>query len=702
MARTRKTNEEKHYENRRNVLLSNFWADRITAGEAEKEEYHDTSMEVMKFFKAKHDHLYSETSNFMNFTGSATVSVPKVAQLKNSIGPRIYVAAPTRTVTPRTQDGVMVGMCRVLGAYLTYTAKEARFAKTIRNTVDDGLISGRMVLRQVWDDVRKIITSVYVDSLDLVFDPDFTSIDDASWIAIRHREPWWQLERRLPKWRTKGLKKHALSGGVIGRNKEHDSPEKDDDEDMTAGKSTATVVEWWEILSKMGNGFRGSGFEREDTKRFPDKEDFVRLAVVLGHDCLLEEGPWDVPLHLDRTWPVSAVDFVETPRAQWPESPMGQVLPLQKAVDLLTSLRLSSCKNRDRVMVFIDKKFAKAVQEPVQHGTSADIIPVDIPAGYSLDMVMKIADFGQGSPESDNERQFLLREMDTTLGTTSMATGGQDEGSKDRSAFATQTRNAGSEVRTADLENKVQELLTDAACKEALAVRLFVSEEDVASIVRPEQINLFYISVMLPGQTEMPVRPLTIEEDDEDPNKPMTLLDLYPGAATYFNTPDETAQVIATLWEGLMDPMLTDPRRAQIRDALLSQGLDEFGIPLAIRPQLVSAERVWQDTAGLTAEELMRELSYEIEAGKGVKFNKEAERANVDNLLQTVMPAAMTLGDIGMVNNLLKMRYDAYQTPPDKQVFFSQPDPAMEEEEGEDGEEEGEGEEEKGPPKEGE
>lgn len=688
--RKRKTKEERATERRREELLSNYWGDGVTAGKKQKTHYDRTREEVMSYFKADHSHLYESTTNFMDFDGAATVSVPKVAQMMGSLGPRLHVTAPTRTVTPRVTDGVSVGLCRVLGAFLTYTAKEARFAKTIRNTVDDGLTGGRCIMRQVWDSIRRIITSRHVASKDFVFDPDFTNIEDASWIAIRHREPFWQLQRRLPKWRTKGLEKHALSGGVIGAQSEEDGTSEHADDE--GPRSTATVIEWWEILSKMGCGLRGSGFDRREVKQWSDEKDFVRLAIVLGHDCLLEEGPWDVPFNLDRTWPVSYADFVETADESWPQSPMGQVLSLQKAADLLTSLKLASCKNRERVLMFIDKKFAVEAQEAVRYGTSADLIPVDLPNGYSLDMVLKIAELGQGNPETAAERSFLLSEMEQTLGTTSIMTGGQDEGAKDRSATETQIRQSASEIRSSALENRVQELLTDAACKEALAIRLFMDEEDVAAIVRPEQINLFYVSIMLPGQTEIPVRPLKIADPDEeaDEEAPITLVDLYPGAATYFNTAEEAIVAAQKLWMGLMDPeSTTDARLVEIRDAILATGVDEFGMPMGIRADVVTAERVWQDTAGMTAEELMRELSYDIEAGKGVKFDKAAERANVDNLLQTALPMALQIGDMEAVNKLMTLRYEAYQTPIEKRVFFAIAPVAEEGAEGEEGEEEG-------------
>jgi hypothetical protein len=683
-AKTKKNSEEKTRDREVDRLKADFWTERINAAKEVKKPYTTTSGEVLHYFKAQHDKLYQSLTDagVMDFDGMLQVSVPKVAQMKNTIAPRLYVAKPDRSVTPISPDPVMIALGRALGAYLTYTAREAHFARTVRQTVDDGLIRGRMLLRQVWDEIRGIVTSIHLASTDFLFDPDFTEIGDGAWIAIRHREPLWQMKRRLPKWRLKGLDK--ILDDVADTEASVDEDEEDNDDAPKKDRATAEIVEWWEVLSKMGCGFRGATMKDYTRYKKQDEDggDYVRLEVVPGHRTILKEGDWDVPFYMDRDWPISWGDLVETPGSSWPESPMGQVLALQKAVDLLTSLRLVSCKNRDRLVLLMDKKISGVAQDTLRCGSSADLIPIDMPSGYSLESLVKVLDFGQGSAESALERDFLLREMDTTLGTTSMVTGGQDSGAKDRSATATQVRNSAAETRSADMEAKRDELLTDAARKEALMVRLFVKEDEFAPFVKTTDINMFYISVELPGQAEIPVRPKkypALGKDDEDAGEDdgeITLKDLFPGAATYFTEPQAAAQGILDLWTSILQN--PDPRVVEIRDALIAAGVSgPYSIPNSIQLKLVDGRRVWRDTAGLTAEELMRELSYEVEAGKGVKFNKDAQRQNTDMLMQTLLPVLLQTGDIQGVNKLLAQRDDAWDVPPDKRIQLTPPPPPM-------------------------
>lgn len=655
--------------------LTDFWTDRIRAAKELKQDYMDRAEEVAAYFQAKHDNLYEETKGFLSFTNMIPVSVPKIAQMKNSIGPRLYVVKPTRTVYARGSDTVMLAMARVIGAYLTYTAREAKYARMVRKTIDDGLLRGRCFLRQIWDDIRKIVASEYVDSRDVVFDPDFECLEDAQWVAIRHREPLWQLRRRLPEKVLKDLDCHHP--GVIGKDEHNESDTDDEDEEIRTKKPTVVMVEWWEILSKMGKGYRGADMPEDFDFDSKDGDDFCRLEVILGHRRILDAGEWDVPLYLDREWPLSFVDFVETPGRSWPESPCGQVIVLQKVIDLLTSIKLSGIKHRDRVLMLTDKKISAAVHDTLRCGSAADLVPVELPPGYTLDMIAKVLDFGPGSPETPIEREFILKEMEVTLGTTSQVTGGQDAQAADRSATASQLRNSGVEVRTADYENKRDELLTDASRKEAIMVRLFLKESDVAPYIHPGDIKLFYVAIEVPGEAIMAVRPPNFgKETEPDPNAPLTLLDVYPGAATYFTSPEEALSAMESIWLTLESTM--DPRLVDLRNTLLATGQGPLGVPAGMTIAPVTVERVWRDTSGLTPEELMRELSYEIEAGKGVKFNKQAEQQSIDMQLQTLLPVVLQLGDFRAANQLLALRDDAYDVPPEKQVRITPPMPGEE------------------------
>lgn len=690
MPRSKKTPEQKRRDKTEESELSEFWSNRIEAGLTLKEEYESTAKKVKGYMKPTHRNLFEDEDlpgKFMAFDDTLAVSVPTLSKMKNSLGPKLYLAEPSRNVSYRGADNVLKGLARVLQTYLNYTAKETVQGKQIRKGIDDGLIRGRGFLRQVWDPIRKLITSSYVSSLDVVFDPDFVDPQEAQWVAIRHREPLWQTKRRIAK---KALTKDLESLCVSTATGDKD----DQEEGKDAGISqTNKIVEYWEILSRMGCGYRGADFDGKD---YTDEEDYVRLEVVRGHDRLLDKGPWHVPLYLDRDWPLSWVDFVELPDTQWPESVSGQVLSLQGAVDLLTSLKLTSCKQRERVVLACSDEISKESQNTLKNGSAADFLSLKIPPGRSLEQAIKVLDFGTGSMETVPERAFLLQEMETTMGSTSQVTGGKDSGAQDRSATASQMRNEATETRLGDFKAKVAEFYTDASRKEAVMVRLFLSEEDVSRYVRPNDLALFYVAVEVADAPPLPVRKVSIEDKDGSlvEQEGLTLQDLAPELSTYFDTPEEAAMAMEQFWLNLQSAV--DMESVQLRDALVQSGLDPMtNMPSGLRVDVVTAERVWQDTSGMTAEEILDELSYTIETGSGIKFNKDAERANTDNLLQTVLPVVAQFGDVQGLNKLMAMRFDAYDVPEEKRFQFNAPAPMPGQGEGEEEQDE------KKPPKKG-
>lgn len=652
--KNKETTEQKRIRQERDAQVSDFWTRRIQAAKEVKRDYMAVGDEVLSYFKAHHRTLYMDPeikTNFMDLAGSANVSVPKIAQMVNSIGPRLFLTKPDRRIRPRTDDGVMLCLARLFQAYLNYTVRESKHPKQLRKSILDNLTRGRMFQRQIWDPIRKIITSIFLPSKDFLFDPDFQDIESARWIAIRHTEPLWETKRRIPQaWRTKDLEKLASC----------------EDKDADKQNRTADVVEYWEILSKMGAGFRGADMKNSQFKEEDENEDFVRLEIVAGHRCPLMEGDWDVPLYLDRDWPVSYSEFVETPEAHWPESIAGQVIACQKGIDLLTSLRMSSCKNRDRTIIFTDSKISQQAQNRLKNGTASEFIPIDLPSGMTMDMVLKVADFGQGSAESARERAYLEQEIEAAMGTTSLVTGGEDAGAKDRSATASQLRNEASSTRLGDLKAKVAEFEEDAARKEAAMIRLFLSQEDVEPYVRMSDLRMFYVKVEVPGGATIPVRDLSGDA--------LSLAQIYPPASTYFEKPEMAYEAAVALWQEIAQAQ--DPRLVEIGQTLASVGMDPMsGLPTGIQVAVVDVERVWQDTAGMTAEEVLREMHYEIASGAGIRWDRTTEQKNVDELLQTTLPIMLQNMDYAGANQLLRMRDEAYDVPEDKRVTLEPPPP---------------------------
>ena len=665
----------------RSRKIAKFWNDRIVAGLKAKEEYTKKAEEVLAYFKDS-DILFDRgalASKFMDFgAGTATVSVPKVAQLKASLGPRLYLPKPDRNLTARTDDGVYIALTRILETYINYVSTEAKLSQEVRKTIDDAMLRGRGFLETGWDDVRKCVSSWYVSSADIIIDPDVSDMGDAEWIAIRKKESFWRTKRRVKeKWRVKDLEDAIKSHGST-----HDKIDiYDGKEKKTDVPASNYTSEYWVVLSKMGYGFRG--FEMDEDK-YDDSKDFCRIEISIDHEYPLAEGEWPIPLYLDREWPITKMDFVETPDSLWPSSIMGQVLPAQKAIDLLTSLRITSCKNRDRLVVFCDSRVEREVQDVLRKGTAADFIPLDVRKGHRLQDSEMIADFEAGSVETANEREFLIQQIEVTTGIMQAITGAPQSGAQDRSATATQARMNAINARLSDLQNKVEELLTDSGRKEAITIKLDLDAEEVSSYVKSKDINLFYVSIKIPGGVEISVRDTrTKDEREEDPSGNLTLEYISPPASDYFESPQEVAQAMMGVWQDIQELSHVDPKIAALQQALLSGGIDEgTQLPSGITLATVTVERVWQDTAGLTPEEVMREVSYEVASGAGNKIDKATEQQNADYLTQTTLPVMLQTGDIEGANAILEIRDEAYDVPSDRRVKIQPPQPPAQPQQG--------------------
>ena len=661
-------------------VVAGFWSERIKAAKKAKADYEERAQKVLDYFRDSSSLFEGETaSRFMRFeSGSVQVSVPKVAQMRAALGPRLYLPRPFRNIEARTDDGVMIGLARVFESYINYSAVETKFSRELRKTVDDGLLRGRGFLETGWDETRKCVTSWYISSDDVLIDPDVTGIEHAEWIAIRNKDPYWRVKRRVKeKWRVKDLDKRAKMEEKLGEIEINDA-EKEKKSDIPPSND---ILESWIVLSKMGYGFRGARIDEIEAKKYDDSKDYCRLEIVVDHQFPLSEGPWPVPLYLDREWPISKFDPVEAVDELWPNSIFGQVLPAQKAIDLLTSLRITSCKNRDRMVVFCDAKVEREVQEMLRKGTAADFISIDVRKGGRLQDSVQVANFGNGSQETSVERQFLVQEMETTTGVTPYLTGASQQGSQDRSATATRARTDASAARITDLQNRVEEIATDAGRKEAIIIRLELLPEEVEKYVRISDIGLFHVSVRMAGDTELPVRdPRTKKEirADKEAGKPdpLTLQSISPSASEYFEKAEEVAQAAMGLWQDLQGRAQSDIRLLKLKEAIEEMGVDQqTGLPYAISIAPVTVKRVWEDTASLTAEELMRETTYKVASGAGNRFDKAAEQQNADNLVQTTLPTMLQVGDIQGANAILKIKDEAYDIPEDKRVILTPPPP---------------------------
>src|SRR5690606_36245476 len=91
----------------RGRLIPTFWTGVIRAALREKAEYIESAKTTEQYLRPDHSSLFEDEgirSGFMNFAGSAAISVPKVAQMVNVLGPRLYLSNPSVKVHARTDD----------------------------------------------------------------------------------------------------------------------------------------------------------------------------------------------------------------------------------------------------------------------------------------------------------------------------------------------------------------------------------------------------------------------------------------------------------------------------------------------------------------------------------------------------------------------------------------------------------------------
>ena len=228
------------------------------------------------------------------------------------------------------------------------------------------------------------------------------------------------------------------------------------------------------------------------------------------------------------------------------------------------------------------------------------------------------------------------------------------------------------------MQHRSEELHTDAARKEAISAKLLLSEDDITPYVDTSKIGMYYVSLRLPGGAEIPVRDprpekqrIRAQKNPQGDQGPITLELISPSASNYFMDVEQAYQAAMMLVEDIQ--MSEDEKVIEIASLINLEAVDpEDGLPLAVEISPVTASRVWQDTAGMTAEEVMREMNYEIASGSGIKVNKEAEVENAQEMTQTVLPQALGRGDIPAANKVLDMRDEALEVPQDQRVRFSQ------------------------------
>lgn len=667
-----------------------IWSTAIKAGLEARKEWLAAAKEVLSYFNASHDDFFdNKLGNYMDFKSKGIcVSVNRAALIRAVIGPHLYQKAPRREVNTTRNDNVSRALARVMEILLNYSVKESNFTRSVYRAIDQALLWSTGFLRTGWDPTYKINTSWWVSADRVVIDPAAVQIEDARWIAISTRRSYSDVVDEFGKgkesWRVDELR---------GRASGTDDTVASAPADVLNGylRDQLTV---WEVYSKDGNGLRRGPEAMNEDSPFKDDDDsnkFVKFTLVLDHKHLLDSGEWEIPLYLDKRWPVTPLQFVEALDKFWGPSVMQQALSHQRNADVFASLLTSQGKINARDVTF----FRSGILSPegvkqLTKGGPAEAIPIgELPNGVKLSDIIMQASLGRDPMHLLGPLNWHLEQLDLITGATTILQGGADYGPADRSATASQQKGQAANVRLNDMRSRVEDALAQAGRNEAICWRLggLAEQADIDRIVGDEDLGW-----RIDGPIPIPLR-----------GKGWSIEALYAAAATYFpsamgpdpegnvrrapaNGPDPSiAMVVEPLWTAIQQLALNLAAPPEIRQKAMetmqvvaATSDPASPMPTSLKPRRVTAKDTFDDTAGMGPTEIVREFSFTVESGSTQKQDPQAKRERATSLEQNALPAALKIGDYRMASFILERADDAFGVPPDERIpaFAPPPPPA--------------------------
>lgn len=662
------TNDRGDRQRARRAEIARIWGKLfIPTANKKKKAFQKDADEVDRYFTSNHDHLYQELSKWLDPEDLFCLTVNLAFEIRGYLAPHLYHKNPVRTVLPLTRDPVWVFAAHVADVYLNYTPNENLFKEEMRAAIDDALLPGRACAWTEVDRTTGLIHTKQVPIDDVVIDADARCVKEAQWIGVRIQEPLYVVKKRF------GTPANELKANVISEAAATAADEgPPSDELAQVIGHTTDLVRYYEIYSKFGVGLaRGKGAGKEfrkweDKKGEPGGKRFKKLVIVIGHDQPLFEGDWDIPLHLDDDWPFEFMDFTPTRKGSkqnplWPVSLMKAGLGHQKAIDFLATLLMEKLKILAKTIFGVMADKDSSVVDELTDGSLHPVVRLDPnDAGMKIQDILQVLNLGKESLPTAFFETLLWHEqkfgevtglLPILKGAWGVGQGAGGEGQM-RSAKEAEMRDRNSRSRLEDMSERVETFATGIARREALAIRLAPegqrghSLEKVATAVEGKLEQEWWKVKVLLGGKEYSV--LELREG------------VFPSAGTYFQSEREAAQVAGGLKAG--EPHTRIAWETKYPGEIWS---------LQLNVVKVTVEELWFDTAGVTGEDLARELKARVEAGTARRpdWNLKHDQAAIA-MEHVGVRALEQFGDVDTFNKALDFVWDAVQVPRAQRIYM--------------------------------
>ena len=389
--------------------LTKIWVSAIKAAETEKSGFNKTGEICQTFFTGAMDSMWNDTFRTRFLGGMPApqfrLTLNRTFDLTSIVGPGLMWANANRMITnypplevdptvllalngmdlqgPEAQQAAQQMVeeinrervihdtaCKIMERYLNYSQREqpgGGLKAQSRLAILDALIKGRGVIKV---DTYKPHGTDYeltggfrIDVDDLYIDPNCKQGDlsGCKWIAIKHCEPHWEVERKFG-WSPNSLKNKGTSTiSKMGAEVKKLNQQTRNVNDLTI---------WYEIFSLCGVGTRFNGAGGQEWHQAfedavgdeaylcvcPGVNEFLNFrneeASMIEMDRLKAKLDWPTPYYKDGRWPVALLDFWDNPKSCWP------IATVSAGLGQLTIINIMLCSLAERTYRDSLDKFA--------------------------------------------------------------------------------------------------------------------------------------------------------------------------------------------------------------------------------------------------------------------------------------------------------------------------------------------------------
>lgn len=509
---------------------------RIQTSAQKKRPFNKVAEQCMQFFNASVGFMWSDKfrSEFMGGAEAPRfrITVAKAFELVATFGPALFWQYPGRVIKslampkidplmfgdpndPQTQqllqqftmEQQVEGAQRntrnsLLEIYLNYSQREQPGGGLKQESlycINEALVKGRGCL---WTEPyrfagsERVLTGCFHDTVDNLFiDPDCMrpNLSDANWIARRHIEDYWKVERRfqLPE----GYLKHHAK-----LNSDETFASGVDKDLFRCNGNTHDQVVWYELFSKAGVGHRMDRNVPTLHKAFDEVVgDHAYICFARGVPFPLNMPPkrfenasvdevraafdWPVPYYKDGRWPVALLDLYPNINNPWPVAPMAMGLGELMFLNIMMSILADRAYENSRLILGVAKHAADDVRKKLQSGALREVIEFNADIGQSLRECVEVFQMPEFRGDILQAIDYISMSFDKRTGLSELLYGGNAGGTQSRTAADINIKAEMANVRPQYMAGRVEDWQTEAANLERICAGWNVRGSDLEPLL---------------------------------------------------------------------------------------------------------------------------------------------------------------------------------------------------------------------------